>query len=221
MMKNKSYKTKKIVIIFLLILGIVMPTKTQLKKYRQRRDFTHTSEPAGGAKIKKKKSKLCFVIQKHDATHLHYDFRLEIDGVLKSWAVPKGPSTNPRQKRLAIPTDDHPLEYAKFEGVIPEGEYGAGTVLIWDKGTFENIKKKNGRLVSLKQCYKNGQIEVFLRGEKLYGGYALIRTSARGDERWLLIKMRDEYANARRNPVSSQQRSVKSGRTLKQIEKDT
>lgn len=163
-----------------------------------------------------------FVVQKHDARQLHYDFRLEIDGVLKSWAIPKGPSNNPRIKRLAVPTDDHPLGYADFEGVIPEGEYGAGTVMVWDLGTYKNIKRKDGKIVPMKQCYKNGQIEVFLDGEKLYGGYALIRTIRSKDETpyWLFIKMRDEHTDARHKPLAREQESVLTGRTLKQIAAD-
>lgn len=162
-----------------------------------------------------KKSPL-FVIQKHAASHLHYDFRLEIDGVLKSWAIPKGPSTNPKEKRLAVPTDDHPMEYAGFEGVIPQGEYGAGVVLIWDKGRFKNIKKdKEGKEVPLPECYKKGQIEIWLEGKKLKGGFALVKTKL--NDNWLLIKMNDEHADARRNPVSTEPQSVVSGKTLEEI----
>lgn len=157
-----------------------------------------------------------FVIQKHDATRLHYDFRLEVDGVLKSWAIPKGPSTNPKDKRLAVMVNDHAMDYAKFEGVIPEG-YGAGTVMVWDIGTYKNIKESNGESLSMKECLKKGQIEIFLEGEKLHGGYALIRMQ---DKNWLLIKMKDEHADARRNPVSSQPNSALTGRSLKEIEND-
>ena len=189
--------------------------KNNLTTYRKRRDLKRSPEPYGG---KKKRSKTpIFVIQKHVSSHLHYDFRIEIDGVLKSWAVPKGPSTNPRIKRLAVPTDDHPLEYARFEGVIPEGAYGAGAVLVWDKGTYKNIKKADGKLISMKECLQLGTIEIFLRGKKLQGAYALIRTK---DNRWLLIKMRDEYADARRNPVSSQPESVLTGRTIRKIARE-
>ncbi|MFH0898132.1 MAG: DNA polymerase ligase N-terminal domain-containing protein [bacterium] len=120
------------------------------------------------------KKKPIFVIHKHGATRLHYDFRLEIDGVLKSWAVPKGPSTDPAQKRLAVMVDDHEFEYAKFEGVIPKGQYGAGPVMIWDKGTYKNIKGKDGKSVPIKTCISRGQIEIWLEGKKLKGGYALI-----------------------------------------------
>jgi DNA ligase D-like protein (predicted 3'-phosphoesterase) len=193
--------------------------ETQLKKYRERRNFTVTSEPSNGdLKI----DGPLFVVQKHDARHLHYDFRLEIDGVLKSWAIPKGPSNDPRIKRLAVPTDDHPLGYADFEGVIPEGEYGAGTVMVWDLGTYKNVKRKDSKIVPMKECYKNGQIEVFLDGEKLYGSYALIRTIRSKDETpyWLFIKMRDEYTDSRHKPLAREQESVLTGRTLKQIAAD-
>jgi len=154
-----------------------------------------------------------FVIQRHDASQQHYDFRLEVDGVLKSWAVPKGPSTDPAEKRLAVQVDDHELGYADFEGVIPEGEYGAGTVMIWDRGTYRNLRGETAMADGLDE----GLVEVWLEGDKLVGGYALKRFQ-RGDKpQWLLIKMRDEAADARRNPVSTQPRSVKSGRSLDQI----
>src|SRR3984957_8556245 len=134
-----------------------------LSKYKKKRNFSVSPEPT--AIIKKKSDALSFVVQRHKATRLHYDFRLEMNGVLKSWAVPKGPSTNPQDKRLAIETEDHPMDYATFEGVIPEDEYGAGPVIVWDTGTFTNLKE-NG--------YKNGHIEVTLDGTKLHGNYALI-----------------------------------------------
>ena len=163
----------------------------------------------------------CFVIQKHDATRLHYDFRLQVGRKLKSWAVPKGPSTNPQEKRLALPTPDHALSYADFEGVIPEGDYGAGTVMVWDTGTYKNIKKKDGKIVPMSQCLKNGTIEVWLEGEKLKGGYALVKTRLPKDkgkeDKWLLIKMKDEYANKPKNPVENKPKSALTGRTLKQI----
>lgn len=196
-----------------------MRKKDPLKQYHQRRDFAVSPEPKGRKPKKAVRKKLIFVIQKHAATRLHYDFRIEVEGVLKSWALPKGPSTNPRDKRLAISTDDHPIEYAQFEGVIPEGHYGAGAVMVWDIGTYCNIKKRNGNIVPMQQCIKDGTIEVFLEGEKLFGAYALILTGKSGDERWLFIKMRDEYADARRNPVSSQPKSVLTGRTINQIER--
>jgi DNA ligase D-like protein (predicted 3'-phosphoesterase) len=184
-----------------------------LDEYRRKRDFKKTPEPAG----KGRKQGRMFVIQKHDATSLHYDFRLEVSGVLKSWAVPKGPSTNPRDKRLAMPTEDHPMDYGDFEGVIPEGEYGAGPVIVWDTGTFENITNEKGETVSMEDALESGHVSVWLEGKKLRGGYTLTRTGRDGRERWLLIKKRDEEADARRNPVSTQPESVLSGRTIEQV----
>jgi DNA ligase D-like protein (predicted 3'-phosphoesterase) len=187
--------------------------------YQDKRDFDKSPEPRGGTK---KPGELpVFVIQKHHATNLHYDFRLEIGGTLKSWSVPKGPSTDPRVKRMAIPTEDHPLEYADFEGTIPEGEYGGGTVMIWDRGHFENLKKnKDGQAISLAESHKMGTVEVNLTGKKIYGGYALIRMNSGAMKgNWLLIKMDDEYADARRNPVSTETLSVHSGKSLEEIAK--
>lgn len=184
------------------------------KTYKQKRNFEVTSEPRPSGYSHD--GEPIFVIQKHNARNLHFDFRLEINGVLKSWAVPKGPSTDPSEKRLAMPTEDHPMEYADFEGVIPEGQYGAGTVMVWDKGTFENLKSKDGKNVSLEQFYKDGKIEIFLKGKKIHGGYALIKMKNR--KGWLLIKMDDEHADARRNPTSTENRSVKTGRTLSEIQ---
>ncbi|WP_372971902.1 DNA polymerase ligase N-terminal domain-containing protein [Marinobacter sp.] len=156
-----------------------------------------------------------FVIQKHDASQLHYDFRLEVDGVLKSWAVPKGPSTDPSEKRLAIEVEDHRLDYADFEGVIPEGQYGAGTVMVWDAGRYKNLRGDN-----MGACHRDGMIEVWLEGEKLQGGYALKRFRGGKKPQWLLIKMKDETADARRNPVSTETDSVKTGRNLKAIREE-
>lgn len=192
-----------------------------MKSYNEKRDFSKTREPKD-TPSKKKNKKPIFVIQKHDATNLHYDFRLEIEGTLKSWSVPKGPSTNPSVKRMAIPTEDHPLAYADFEGVIPQGEYGGGTVMIWDKGTIESNKKdEDGNLISLEESFKNGSIEVILHGKKLKGGYNLVEMKGgKMKGNWLLMKQDDPEADARRNPVSTQVKSVVSGRTLKQIEKE-
>jgi len=193
-----------------------MPKEDQLKSYREKRDFRRTGEPQGGEHPPSDQP--IFVIQKHDASTLHYDFRLEIDGVLKSWAVPKGPSTDPRVRRLAIPTEDHPLEYADFEGTIPEGEYGAGTVLVWDTGPYRNLRAgKEGDGQSMLQALKEGKVEVWLDGMKLQGGYVLIRTGKGDDVRWLLIKMNDDEADARRNPTSTEPESALTGRTLKEI----
>jgi DNA ligase D-like protein (predicted 3'-phosphoesterase) len=191
-------------------------SKNSLKKYREKRDFHRTQEPSGEGK--KSTEEPIFVIQKHDASNLHYDFRLEMDGVLKSWAVPKGPSTDTSVKRLAIPTEDHPLEYADFEGVIPEGEYGAGTVMVWDTGPYRNLRaEKDEDGLSMDESLDEGKLEVWLEGKKLRGGYALIHTGSGDDARWLLIKMDDEEADARRNPTSTEPESVLTGRTLEEI----
>jgi DNA ligase D-like protein (predicted 3'-phosphoesterase) len=185
-----------------------------LKKYRRKRNFARSNEPKGSGSAGGEGP--IFVIQKHDASTLHYDFRLEVDGVLKSWAVPKGPSTDPSVKRLAIQTEDHPLEYADFEGTIPEGEYGAGTVLIWDRGSFENINEKSDGILSMTEALDEGHVLVRLDGEKLNGGYALQRID-KEKEQWLLVKMDDDQADARRNPVSTQPKSVETGRTVEEI----
>jgi DNA ligase D-like protein (predicted 3'-phosphoesterase) len=145
-------------------------------EYQRKRDFSRTPEPSGKGRRKRRGKQPIFVIQKHDASTLHYDFRIEVDGVLKSWSVPKGPSTDPRVKRLAIPTEDHPLGYADFEGVIPEGEYGGGTVLVWDRGTYDNITEKDDGLMPMGKALEAGHALFRLHGEKLRGGYALQRT---------------------------------------------
>jgi DNA ligase D-like protein (predicted 3'-phosphoesterase) len=154
-----------------------------------------------------------FVIQHHAARSDHYDFRLEIDGVLVSWAVPKGPSTNPKDKRMARRTEDHPLEYATFEGVIPKGEYGGGRVIVWDRGTYTNSADHE-----LAECLQRGHLSFDLHGEKLRGGYALTRIREGKEETWLLVKRKDEDADARRKPVRSQPESVLSGRTLADLD---
>jgi DNA ligase D-like protein (predicted 3'-phosphoesterase) len=184
-------------------------------RYRAKRDFSQTSEPSGGATESGGDAPI-FVIQKHDASSLHYDVRLEVDGVLKSWAVPKGPSTDPRDKRLAIATEDHPLDYAEFEGVIPKDQYGGGTVLIWDRGTYRNITRKDGGLRAMPDALSEGHVLVWLEGEKLSGGYALQRIDDDRDQ-WLLVKMDDGEADARRNPVSTEPASVATGRGLDEI----
>jgi DNA ligase D-like protein (predicted 3'-phosphoesterase) len=182
----------------------------KLKTYRRKRNFSKTPEPKGGFGSK---GPPLFVIQKHGARALHYDLRLEIDGVLVSWAVPKGPSTDPRVKRLAVRTEDHPMDYADFEGVIPEGEYGGGAMIVWDTGRYANAGE-----LDLPAAVKKGHLKIVLNGEKIKGGYSLLRTGRRDDkEHWLLVKMRDEYADGRRNPVNTQPKSVKSGRTLEQL----
>ena len=188
-----------------------------LDEYRKKRDFSETPKPAGHTRSQRRRR--IFVVQKHDASRLHYDFRLEINSVLVSWAVPKGPSLNPADKRLAIRTEDHPLEYADFEGVIPEGQYGAGTVMVWDNGTYE---VSNG--LSADQQLARGEIKAVLHGRKLRGGFVLIQTGKRSAEpsqkkQWLLIKHRDEYADSSWSIESVElDRSVLTGRTLKEIE---
>jgi DNA ligase D-like protein (predicted 3'-phosphoesterase) len=190
-------------------------TKASLKDYQEKRDFSRTPEPSG--KGPRTSQEPIFVIQKHAASHLHYDFRLEVDGVLKSWAIPKGPSTDPKDKRLAVPTEDHPLEYADFEGTIPAGEYGAGTVLVWDTGPYRNLTEKKGESIPIGQAVEHGHVKIWLQGKKLRGGYALTRFRKGKDESWLLVKTDDEEADARRNPVATEPQSVLSGRTLEEI----
>jgi DNA ligase D-like protein (predicted 3'-phosphoesterase) len=200
--------------------------RNALTEYERKRDFSRTSEPSARPRRKGKRSPKRrhprFTIQKHAATSLHYDLRLEVDGVLASWAVPKGPSTNPADKRLAMRTEDHPMEYLEFEGVIPKGEYGAGPVIVWDRGVFENISETSrGEKLTLEEALEKGDIKVFLLGEKIRGAYALVRTSDRGDrEQWLLIKKRGEGADRRRKPTSSQPESVLTGRTIEQVRKE-
>jgi DNA ligase D-like protein (predicted 3'-phosphoesterase) len=193
----------------------------KLADYKKKRDFNKTSEP-GDEEVSfdwAEEGKPIFVIQKHDASNLHYDFRIEVDGVLKSWAVPKGPSMDPSVKRLAVPTEDHPLGYADFEGVIPEDEYGGGTVMVWDRGTYRNLKEEDEEEVPpVSEQLEDGHVTIWLDGEKLKGGYALIRTGKGKDPRWLLIKMDDNEADARRNPTSTETDSVKSGRSLEEIQ---
>lgn len=183
-----------------------------LSEYRRKREPGGSGEPVGG-----RPGAPFFVIQMHDANHLHYDFRLAVDGVLKSWAVPKGPSTDPRDRRLAVQVEDHPLDYGDFEGVIPAGHYGAGTVMLWDRGPYRNLLAEKDPPLAMAEAWRRGLLEVWLEGDKLRGGYALKRFRDGGKPQWLLIKMNDEGADARRNPVAMETRSVKSGRTLAQI----
>lgn len=185
--------------------------------YKDKRDLDKTSEPSGDeVSFDWASERPIFVIQKHDASSLHYDFRIEVDGTLKSWAVPKGPSTDPEDKRLAVPTEDHPLDYADFEGVIPEDEYGGGTVMIWDRGCYRNLKDDK----SVAEQLKDGHATIWLEGEKICGGYALIHTDSGDDDRWLLVKIDDEQADARRNPTSTENKSVASDRTMKAISEE-
>lgn len=186
-----------------------------LKEYRSKRDFRKSPEPAKRGKTSRGKPR--FVIQKHAATSLHYDFRIEAAGVLKSWAVPKGPSTDPRDKRLAMPTEDHPLEYADFEGVIPKGQYGGGTVIVWDAGTYENLTESDGRKVPIEEAVDRGHVVIRLEGKKLTGTFALTRTGRDSQRRWLLVKKKGEGADARRNPTKTQPESVVSGKTIEEV----
>lgn len=184
-----------------------------LKAYKEKRDFKKTSEPEG---LRKTSGEDIFVIQKHQASHLHYDLRLEVDGVLKSWAVPKGPSLNPQDKRLAIMTEDHPVDYAEFEGVIPEG-YGAGTVMVWDKGTYVNLSEDESQPISMDEGLRKGHISFELMGEKLEGAWDMIKAKWGGSEKnWLLIKRKDEDASEK-DILKTKPNSAKTGRSLEQI----
>src|SRR5882724_6245168 len=165
-----------------------------LEEYKRKRRFAETPEPP--PKVEKKPGHR-FVVQRHRATRLHYDFRLEMEGVLKSWAVPKGPSMNPADKRLAVMVEDHPFDYKDFEGIIPEGNYGAGTVIVWDTGAYEPLEpvpggKKQVQKFLLQQLEK-GMLKFQLHGEKLKGGFVLVHTKGRGENAWLLIKERDSF----------------------------
>lgn len=193
--------------------------KDKLREYKNKRDFKKTTEPRGGKKGSSDKPR--FVIQKHDASNLHYDFRLEIEGVMKSWAIPKGPSTDPSDKRMAVNTEDHPLEYADFEGVIPEDQYGAGTVIVWDGGTYDNLRKdKDDDSLSMQDSFDDGKVEVWLHGKKLSGGYVLIKTGGKDDDKWLFKKMKDDEADARRNPVKTEPKSILSDKTIEEMEEE-
>ena len=155
-----------------------------------------------------------YVIQKHAARTLHYDFRLEVDGVLRSWAVPKGPSTDPREKRLAIEVEDHSLDYGNFEGKIGTGQYGAGAVIVWDNGTYRKLGDEHE---SVAEALEHGHLSFWLDGVKLHGGYTLQRTDSGPKPQWLLIKRRDEAADEHADPVATQPESVLSGRTVEEV----
>lgn len=183
-----------------------MSTK-KLTSYQDKRDSSHTPEPYDS-----ESSTLAhplFVVQQHAARSMHYDFRLEDNGVLRSWAIPKGPSTDPHEKQLALETEDHYLEYAHFEGIIPAGSYGAGKVIIWDRGSFKNIKPE-----TILTAYQRGEILVELQGEKLQGNFALIRTNYQGRKAWLLIKMKDDLAQPGYSITKKQPQSIISGKTI-------
>ena len=196
---------------------MVKGKNVSLAKYREKRDFKRTPEPQGRAKAgKASKRSLAYVVQKHRATNLHYDFRLELGGVLLSWAVPKGPSLDPSIKRLAMQVEDHPLDYAAFEGVIPEGGYGAGTVMVWDNGTWSPESRDP------LQALHKGDFKFSLYGKKLRGSWVLVRTRGFGskpDKSWLLIKHRDRFASGK-DIATEKPRSVVSNRLLAEIARD-
>ncbi|MFJ9150581.1 DNA polymerase ligase N-terminal domain-containing protein [Streptomyces sp. NPDC102270] len=185
----------------------------RLRDYHGKRDFVRTREPEGrrasmGAAPR-------FVVQIHDASTMHFDFRLQVGDVLKSWSVPKGPSDVPKDKRLAVPTEDHPLEYEDFEGVIPRGEYGGGTVIVWDRGTYEPLSHdKKGRPVDFARSLEGGHATFRLHGTKLRGAYALTRFR---EDNWLLVKSADGRAHGHGTPDPRRARSVRTGRTLAQV----
>src|SRR5690242_9979827 len=192
----------------------------KLTEYRRKRDFRVTAEPRGGMTVPRLGRALAFVIQKHAASHLHYDLRLELGGVMKSWAVPKGPSLDPAVKRLAMQVEDHPIEYNAFEGTIPKGEYGGGTVMIWDRGTYEygGDDALDGE-AGLREGYRRGDFKFVLHGKRLKGSWVLVRTR-RGDPKraqWLLIKHRDEFAEPGTEVVEEYQTSAATGRTMDTI----
>jgi bifunctional non-homologous end joining protein LigD len=187
-----------------------------LARYKGKRNFSKTPEPEG--KKQKGSKDLIFVIQKHNATNLHYDFRLEVDGVLKSWAVPKGPSLNPADKRLAMMVEDHPFDYKDFEGVIPKNEYGGGEVIIWDTGTYHELTTED-RIESEKLMHEGlekGQIKFVLNGKKLKGEFALVKMKGKMANAWLLIKHKDSYAS--QNNILEQDKSVISGLTIEDLQ---
>ncbi|MBA3857403.1 MAG: hypothetical protein C0507_10890 [Cyanobacteria bacterium PR.3.49] len=200
-----------------------------LKEYKRKRDFKITPEPSGAEKTTKKRSRknqsLSFVIQKHDATRLHYDFRLEIDGVMVSWAVPKGPSLSSKDKRLAMMTEDHPMEYSDFEGIIPEKQYGAGEVIIWDRGIYSpdedeeySWDDKEDANARMRKGLKRGKLSFYLKGEKLEGSWTLVRLHGKEKE-WLLIKHRDDFEDGETD-ITEQDASVVSGKTLADMQKN-
>ncbi len=185
-----------------------------LNEYNAKRDFSRTREPQGVVP-KRQTRALQFVVQKHEASHLHFDFRLELDGVMKSWAVPKGPSLDPGTRRLAMEVEDHPISYNSFEGTIPEGEYGGGSVMLWDRGSY--AAEDGGGVASLRAGYAAGELKIVLDGERLRGGWVLVRMKRPGRPQWLLIKHRDEHASDKTDPVARETRSVVTGRSMAEI----
>ena len=179
-----------------------------LEEYKRKRRFNDTPEPVGEVKKKPGNS---FVIQKHHATRLHYDFRLEMEGVLRSWAVPKGPSLNPKEKRLAMLTEDHPMDYGGFEGVIPKGNYGAGKVIIWDNGTYDMVDPPTPE-----QGWKKGKFHFVLHGRKLRGEWVLV-CGNRSPKEWIFFKVRDKYASAEGDITADRPESILSGCLVENI----
>ncbi|MFG3019694.1 DNA polymerase ligase N-terminal domain-containing protein [Streptomyces sp. NPDC048254] len=189
----------------------------RLQTYRARRDFERTREPSGRSDGTGDGPR--FVVQIHDARRMHFDFRLQVGDVLKSWSVPKGPSTDPGDKRLAVPTEDHPLEYEDFEGVIPKGEYGGGTVIVWDRGWYEPLSHdRRGRPVGFEESLERGHATFRLHGAKLRGDYALTRfRGSAGEDAWLLVRKGTARSGGHGTPDPRRARSVRSGRTLGQV----
>ncbi|MGH7647312.1 MAG: non-homologous end-joining DNA ligase [Gemmatimonadaceae bacterium] len=193
---------------------------TRLRTYRTKRDFDATPEPSGdGGNGRTRRHALQFVVQKHDASHLHFDLRLELDGVMKSWAVPKGPSLDPSVKRLAMQVEDHPIEYNTFEGTIPQGEYGGGTVMVWDRGTYTSDPPSPNAEDALRRAYAKGDLKFTLAGQRLHGSWVLVRTKrgAPNKPQWLLIKHRDEAAEPGGDIVADEETSAATGRTMDEI----
>jgi bifunctional non-homologous end joining protein LigD len=218
-MPKKSAKTTKRISSKKSAASVKSPAsaEAQLAEYRRKRDFSKTEEPRGGKAASKKK--LAFVIQKHAASHLHYDLRLELDGVMKSWAVPKGPSLDPTVKRLAMQVEDHPIEYNSFEGTIPKGEYGGGTVMLWDQGTYSYGGTDPDPIEGLRRGYGKGDFKFVLNGKRLHGSWVLVRTRRddKGRAQWLLIKHRDEFAAEGSDVTEEHQTSVSTGRSMEEI----
>ncbi|MEU2058345.1 DNA polymerase ligase N-terminal domain-containing protein [Streptomyces bungoensis] len=199
-----------------------MTTEERLGTYRGRRGFDRTGEPSGRAAAAAGERPR-FVVQIHDARRMHFDFRLQVDDVLKSWSVPRGPSAGPGDRRLAVPTEDHPLEYEDFEGVIPRGEYGGGTVIVWDRGTYEPLTHdRRGRPVDFAAALERGHATFRLHGTKLHGEYTLTRFRGGPDEAeaWLLVRKGSARAAGRGTPDPRRARSVRTGRTLAQVAAD-
>lgn len=189
-----------------------------LAEYRDERDLDATPEPPPGST--EGGPTPLFVIQQHAASSDHFDVRVEVDGVLASWAVPKGPSTDPREKRLAVRTEDHPLSYGDFEGRIPEDQYGGGEVIVWDMGPYRNLTTDDdGEAVPVAEALAGGSLHIWMEGEKLRGGYRFVHARMGGEEdNWLLVKVDDDEADARRNPVSTEPDSVLSGRSIADLQ---